>query len=269
MGHIEINGVNYAVAWHGAGDPLVLLHGFTGSAAHWRALDFGAAQLAPDLLGHGDTDAPGSPARYGIAQAAADLIAIFDHYGLQRVALLGYSMGGRLALYTALHHPARIAALILESASPGLATEEARLARVADDEALAARILAEGIPAFVQHWENLPLFASQSGAAKAALRPARLGQRARGLANSLRGMGTGAQPSLWGDLPRLLLPVLLITGALDEKFTAIAQQMQASIPGAQHTVIDGAGHAVHLEQPDAYQGTVRAFLAQHAPRRGG
>lgn len=258
--NIPLNDLTYNVTVHAApaadSPAYLLLHGFTGAASNWAAvasaLSPRASVVIPDLLGHGATDAPDDPARYAMPHAAADLFVLWQHLALPPVHLVGYSMGGRLALYTALAYPRMVARLTLESASPGLETDAERTARRASDEALADRIEREGVAAFTAAWENLPLFATQSAAAKASLRPVRLAQRPRGLANSLRGMGTGAQPSLWPRLPELAMPVHLIAGALDAKFVAINQRMAALMPAARLTVIPDAGHTVHLEQPDAY-----------------
>lgn len=257
--NLLLNNLHYAVKVLGVAtsqSPYLLLHGFTGAGANWSPVAQMLAQHAcvimPDLLGHGATAAPDDPARYAMPAAAADLFALWQALALPPVHLVGYSMGGRLALYTALEYPRMVARLTLESASPGLDSEAERAARRAADEALADRIERDGMAAFTASWENLPLFATQSADAKARLRAVRLAQRPRGLANSLRGMGTGAQPSLWPRLPSLALPVHLVVGALDVKFVAINQRMAERIPGARLTVIPDAGHAVHLEQPDAY-----------------
>lgn len=261
-----INGVRYYTDQRGQGAPLVLLHGFTGSASTWQRLMDALLSyhtvIAVDLLGHGRTDAPDAPARYHIEQAAADLHNLFSQITAETCHLLGYSMGGRLALYYALHYPVR--SLILESASPGLATEEERRLRRENDEKLADEIEREGIDAFVERWERLPLFASQArltAEARASLRVQRLANSPRGLANSLRGMGTGAQPPLWDRLPELVVPTLLVAGAEDAKFVAVAEQMRARIPRAESAIIPDAGHTTHLEQPDRFAGAVRRFLA--------
>jgi 2-succinyl-6-hydroxy-2,4-cyclohexadiene-1-carboxylate synthase len=161
-------------------------------------------------------------------------------------------MGGRLALYLAVHHPGVVATLSLESASPGLKTERERRDRRATDEALAARIEREGIEAFVDYWEALPLWESQRGLPpkiRAAQRERRLANDPVGLANSLRGMGTGVQPSLWEALPGVNQPTSLLTGERDRKFTVIAEQMRAALPRATLASAPGAGHNIHLEQP--------------------
>lgn len=269
----SINGVRYNVELRGAPitahrPALVLLHGFTGSAAGWGAhLDaFAAAGLpviAFDLPGHGASDAPADPARYALERTREDIPAALARLGVTpgQAVLLGYSMGGRVALCAAFSGFFR--ALVLESASPGLATARERAARRAADEALAARIERGGVPAFVDEWERLPLFASQAALpadVRAALRAQRLRNAPAGLASSLRGAGTGAQPSFWERLPELAIPTLLLAGALDAKFTAIAERMAAALPCATLRVVPGAGHTVHLERPDVFDALVLEFV---------
>lgn len=265
---LTVNGVGLHVELGGAGEALVLVHGFTGSAAAWRphrpALEARWQVAAPDLLGHGRSDSPADPARYSMPAAVADLAGLLDQLHLDTIRLLGYSLGGRVALHFAAAHPERVRALVLESASPGLATPAERAARLAADQALAERLERDGLPAFVDFWESQPLFASQArlpAEARAELRAQRLAHSPAGLANSLRGLGTGAQPSLWERLPEIRVPALLIAGALDEKFTAIARQMAAGLPQARLAVVPGAGHSVHAERPQAFQAAVIQFLS--------
>jgi 2-succinyl-6-hydroxy-2,4-cyclohexadiene-1-carboxylate synthase len=261
---MEINGIHYHVESAGTGAPLLLLHGFSGSSANWQphVEEFAAhfRVVTVDLLGHGQTDSPADAERYAIEHAAADLMAILDALDLPSAHLLGYSMGGRLALYTSLAYPARFSRLILESASPGLKTAAERQQRIEADEALARRIEGQGIPAFADYWTNLPLFATQPPDVRIRLHEQRLHNTASGLANSLRGMGTGAQPSLWERLPELTLPTLLLCGALDAKFAAINAEMHALIPGSTLAVIPDAGHTIHAEQPDCFRTKVLCFL---------
>jgi len=234
--------------------PLLFLHGFTGSKTNWlpfMAQFPGQHCLAIDLLGHGETESPADPARYAIEEAAADLDAFCAQLGVQNLDVCGYSLGGRLALYFALAYPQRVRRLILESASPGLASEAERLARRQSDAALAERIERDGLPAFVDYWEQIPLFASQTGLPaeiRQRLRAQRLQNNPTGLANSLRGMGTGAQPSLWPRLAELKMPVSLLAGELDLKFSAINRQMADLIAGCRLEIVPNAGHTVHLEQ---------------------
>ena len=248
---------------------LVLLHGFTGSAMAWGHLIIDLAStglhiVALDMLGHGQSDAPADAERYSIEHCQEDILAALQTLGIERgkAILLGYSMGGRIALYCGLSGYFR--ALILESASPGLATPAERQQRQASDEALATRIEQDGIEAFVDYWEKIPLFASQQQLAteqREELHAQRLNNRAQGLANSLRGVGAGAQPELYTRLPTLHLPVLLLAGELDSKFCAIAQQMALQLPQAKLQIIPQAGHTIHLEQPDAFMAEVSEFCA--------
>jgi len=268
---VQVNGVRLGVKQRGeAGKSdlaLVMLHGFTGSAAGWgHQLDafatYGLRVIALDLLGHGQSDAPYDPQRYAIEHCQQDVLAVLQELGVSKdqAILLGYSMGGRIALYTAFSGFFR--ALILESASPGLEDPAEREQRRFSDEALAASIELDGVQAFIERWEKLPLFTSQKSLpfeCRQALRRQRLQNRATGLAQSLRGVGTGVQPSLYARLPTLHIPVLLIAGELDTKFTAIARQMAQVLPQSQLRIIPGAGHTVHLERPQEFVSLVGNF----------
>jgi len=250
----DIPPIDSTLAQSVRGGGLCLLHGFSGAGVNWSpvvGMLHSPLMIAPDLIGHGGTDSPADPARYRIEAAAADLYALWGQLELPPLHLVGYSMGGRLALYTALAYPAMVTRLTLESASPGLATEAERDDRRAADEVLADQIESNGIAWFAAMWEQVPLFQHQSEKVREDLRAVRLSQSATGLANSLRWMGTGAQPSLWERLPELSMPVDLIVGALDAKFVAINRQMAARIPTCQLQVVDAAGHSVHQEQPHA------------------
>jgi len=273
MATLQINGITYAYTSHAAAPgaasqpPLLLLHGFTGSRHNWgatvQALAPVCTTLTVDLLGHGQTDAPADPARYSMAASAADLAALLAVVASGPVNLLGYSMGGRLALYFALTYPHLVNALILESASPGLATAAERAARQQSDDALAERIEREGIAPFVDYWEALPLFATQQrlpAAVRHRLHEQRLANQPLGLANSLRGMGTGMQPSLWEQLPALTMPTLVLAGALDTKFCAIAEQMAQALRNPTLAIVPDAGHTIHLEQPAIFQQRVAQFI---------
>ena len=258
----------------GSGPPLVLLHGFTGSAMSWGPLaEMLAARntvLAVDIAGHGDSSKPDELDRYAIEQAARDAVAALLAFGVRRSSWLGYSMGGRLALYIAAAVPGAVDRLVLIGASPGLADPGEREARRAADEALADRIEAGGVPAFVDYWEALPLFATQArlpAGMRLAIRRGRLANDARGLANSLRGMGTGAQPSLHDQLGSIEAPALLLAGAQDAKFAAIAGEMAAAMPAARAHPVPDAGHAAHIEKPAYCARTITAFLEEGARER--
>jgi 2-succinyl-6-hydroxy-2,4-cyclohexadiene-1-carboxylate synthase len=278
---LEVNGVTINIEDRGErsrdGLPspaLVLLHGFTGSAAGWGShLDTFAAGgfqvIAVDLLGHGQSEAPKDPDRYRIEHCCRDILEILSQLGVHdgEATLLGYSMGGRIALCAAFS--GRFRALILESASPGVADSQERWERRAADEALAQRIERDGVPAFVSYWESQPLFASQNSLStdqRALVHEQRLRNHPDGLANSLRGAGVGTQPALHRKLPDLRLPVLLIAGALDSKYSRIAQDMASCLPDAKVEMVDHAGHTVHLEQPEVFDRLVLQFCSAHLAR---
>jgi 2-succinyl-6-hydroxy-2,4-cyclohexadiene-1-carboxylate synthase len=269
MSVVCANGSDFHVEDHGNGSPLVLLHGFIGSAASWssvsRDLAGGHRVVAIDLIGHGASSAPADPSRYAFEQALHDLAEVTAQLGITRASWLGYSMGGRLALGMALDYPDRVSSLILVSATAGIQDEYERLQRTEADEVMARRIEGAGVEAFVAEWERLPIWESQRtlpNEVSRAQRDIRLGNRAVGLSNSLRGMGQGAQPSYWERLGEIKVPVLLMAGALDRKFVGIAGQMGVRIVDATLSVIPDAGHAVHLERPREFIEDVRTFLAR-------
>lgn len=248
----------YHIELDGSGPPLVLLHGFTGSTQNWQALVPVLSKtytlIRVDLPGHGRTALPVDPARYTMPLVAQDVAQLLIELKFESARVWGYSMGARLALYLALTHPEAVNRLILESGSPGLDNEAERTTRRASDAALAQRIATQGIGAFVREWESLPMWASQRqlpAVQRQRLHALRLQNSAVGLASSLRFMGSGVQPSLWPHLPMLQTPTALVAGALDLKFVQIAQAMQQMLPNATLHVIEGAGHAVHVERPDA------------------
>jgi naphthoate synthase len=267
---VDAAGLRLHVVDEGEGPAVLLLHGFTGcaeslagTAAELR--DAGFRTLRVDLVGHGFSDAPDDIAFYRMERCADDLARLLSRLGLPRVHLLGYSMGGRAALAFVVRHPERVRSVILVGASAGIEDAGERAARVASDEALAETILADGVPAFVERWMAQPLFASQRRLGTAALEHARrlrLENRPHALALSLRGMGSGAQPPLHAALAGLACPVLLVAGAEDAKFEAIARDLARRLPNARVALIGEAGHAAHLEQQTRFAALACEFLKQ-------
>lgn len=261
------DGLHLHVWVQGSGEPLLLLHGFTGSIAAWggellAGLSRQRRVIAVDLLGHGESSDCSDPARFAFEELLEDILQVLDTLELASVTWLGYSMGGRLALGAAVRCPHRVSSLILESASPGLASENERRARRRADEALAEGILRGGMEAFVDHWMGLPLFATQGklpAKVREEQRARRLKNRPDSLAACLRGMGTGAQPSFWEELSRIELPTLLMAGEEDGKFSSIAREMARAMPRARLHLVPRAGHTIHLENPLAWLAAVTTF----------
>ncbi len=261
------DGLHLHVTSSGTGPPVLLLHGFTGSTATWGplrdSLDARFTIHAVDLPGHGRSGLRGDIERHRLAGMAGDLATLLDALVLERCAVLGYSLGARLALRLALDFPPRVSALVLESVSPGIADPIARAERRTADAALADAIERDGIVAFVDKWERLPLWASQSAlsaAERAALRTQRLTNQPQGLAASLRGAGAGEDPPVLDRIGTIAAPTLLVAGALDARYVAFARMMESAIPQARATIVADAGHAVHLERPEAFAVLVGEFL---------
>ncbi|NLV54540.1 MAG: alpha/beta fold hydrolase [Acidimicrobiales bacterium] len=234
----------------GAGPRLVLLHGFTQTSAAWAPV---ATRLAHryevtsvDLPGHGGSSA----VDLDLPETAAAVAAVAG-----RATYVGYSMGGRVALRLALDRPDAVERLVLVGATAGIDDDGERAARRRDDEARAETIEREGVDAFLAGWLAQPLFAGLTP--DPADLAARRANPSAGLAASLRCSGTGTMdPPWWSELPRLGTAgfgVRLVVGGRDAKFRSLADRMAAGIgPNATVAVVAGAGHACHLEAPDAF-----------------
>jgi 2-succinyl-6-hydroxy-2,4-cyclohexadiene-1-carboxylate synthase len=235
------------------------LHGFTQNSQSWAAVVDHlppVTALAPDLPGHGGS----SGVAADLWQTAEVLAALVP----QPTAWVGYSMGGRAALHVALAHPEKVSRLVLVSTSAGIAEPGLRAERARSDARLAARLEAggdEALPGFLEEWLAQPLFATLPR--DAADLGSRLANTAAGLASSLRLAGAGAQEPLWERLPELGrrgLPVLVLAGELDQRYSGHAMALARAIgPSARARLLPGAGHACHLEQPEGFARLVAGF----------
>ena len=266
--NIVVDHISYHVEVYGTGPPLMLLHGFTGDSSTWAPFIPILAKdrqiIVMDIIGHGKTASPAEKQHYHIEHAAYVMKKVLESLKIHSVDLLGYSMGGRLALSFAAIYPEMVSNLILESASPGLKTEEERKERRIQDKQLGDYILTSGLLKFVNRWENIPLFATQSrlsSAVKEQIRSQRLSNNAIGLANSLEQMGTGSQVSWWDRLETLKCRTLLITGDLDKKFCQLAAEMQEKGNCMEWINVKDAGHAIHVEKPKIFGTIVSEFLS--------
>jgi 2-succinyl-6-hydroxy-2,4-cyclohexadiene-1-carboxylate synthase len=249
--------LTYEISGDRLSPTFLLLHGFMGSSADWRevmgAMGDRAHCIAVDLPGHGASLAL-PPDTYTFEGATRAVIGTLDRLQVARPVVAGYSMGGRLALYLTLRYPNRCAGLVLESASPGLERSSERAARRAADESKAERLESGDFEAFLRDWYAQPLFATLARDEDLLRRTieARRRNDAGELARSLRGMGTGSQPSLWGELEGLAVPALAVAGEHDEKYAGISSRMAGINPRIESTVVPGAGHIVHAEAPAEY-----------------
>ncbi|WP_204101954.1 MULTISPECIES: 2-succinyl-6-hydroxy-2,4-cyclohexadiene-1-carboxylate synthase [Spirulina sp. CCY15215] len=260
--HIETRG-------NSKNTPLLFLHGFMGNGDDFQTIISQFAEdfycLAIDLPGHGKTEINGRDDCYKMEQTGNAIAEFLDNLNLLQCYLLGYSMGGRLALYLALHFPQKFPKIILESASPGLKTPLEQEKRREKDAQLASNLETRSLENFLKDWYQNPLFSSLQSQAKFETKFEIMIQRRRQndpllLAKSLRYMGTGQQPSLWDELKTLQNPLLLLVGELDAKFTAIATQMQTLSPLIQLQIVENCGHNIHLENPEKFIKKVKYFL---------
>ncbi|MBW2495557.1 MAG: 2-succinyl-6-hydroxy-2,4-cyclohexadiene-1-carboxylate synthase [Deltaproteobacteria bacterium] len=265
---IDTRGVRLHVEEMGSGSPVVLLHGFTGST---RAMAFIAEGLSDayrtlsiDLVGHGRSAVPDDIEAYSMTACVAQLVAVLDELDVRAAHWIGYSMGGRVALSFGVAHPERMASALLIGTSAGVRDLEQRAARIQDDEELAERIERDGVEAFVDFWISQDFLVDRRrlgarGVAKA--REMRLANSAKGLADSLRGMGAGAQPPIHAALSKLRTPVCLVVGEDDLKFSAIAAELSQELPNPRVEFVPEAGHAAHSDNPATFLKLARRFLA--------
>jgi 2-succinyl-6-hydroxy-2,4-cyclohexadiene-1-carboxylate synthase len=258
---------HYRVAGQAENPPLLMLHGFLGSQQDFAQLLPALSQhfycIVLDLPGHGQTRT--REGFYGFEAIAQALIQVLDALAIPQTHLLGYSMGGRLALYLACHFPARFIRIALESASPGLETATQRQERMRKDDAIAHQLETIPLTDFLSQWYNNPLFASLKNhpTAYRAMLHRRRHNQPLALAHALRGCSTGRQPSLWPLLPMLNKPLLLLTGTLDPKFVAINCDMRdRSSATTQITfkLVEHCGHNLHLEAPELYAHSLLEFF---------
>ena len=247
--------------------PVLFLHGFMGTGADWRAVGDSLARrgvewLAPDLPGHGNSPLLAEGQSY--AAWSNWLAKLLDERALEQVALVGYSLGGRVALAFALAYPDRVGALVLVSANPGIEDEEDRAARLRTDEERAALIRSQGMEAFLAAWYSMPLFESLHSrpALLERITAARVSQNADAMAEVISAMSPGRQPSLWHDLPRLTMPSLWLAGALDPKYPKIAARAAKASHG-RVLIVPSAGHNIPAERPRCLTAALLAFLSAH------
>lgn len=241
----------------GVGPRLVLVHGFTQTGRCW-------GPVADDLAEDHEVVLVDAPGHGGSAEIMAGLRTggrlIADQGG--EATYLGYSMGARLCLHLALGNPELVRGLVLLGATAGIEDTAEREARRQQDLATAARIERDGLERFLDDWLAQPLFASLPP--ERAFRRERLENTVEGLRSSLEQAGTGSQDPSWHKLHRLEMPVLVLAGADDARFASLAERMADAIgANATSALVEGAGHAAHLEQPERFLAIVRTWLAAH------
>ncbi|MGK2930098.1 MAG: alpha/beta fold hydrolase [Acidimicrobiales bacterium] len=241
----------------GEGPPMVLVHGFTQTRTCWEPI---AADLQRDHTVI-RVDAPGHGMSAEVMAGLRDGGRMIADQGGEAV-YLGYSMGGRYLIHLALANPELVRGLILVGATAGIDDPTERADRAEADRTMAERVRTMGLVEFVKWWVANPMFAGIPSQHQFLLE--RMENTVEGLANSLLQAGTGNQDPTWDRLDRLDMPALVVAGALDDKFAVLGERLAASI-GANATLalVPDAGHAAHLEQPEAFLEIVRGWLERY------
>ena len=257
----------------GSGEPVMIIHGFTGRGEAMAPLAdrlAGCRRIAVDLPGHGRSPSPTDPARYSVEATATSVGALAAAVPDGPCHLIGYSMGGRVALALAAEHRHVCRSLTLISATAGMDDEAERARRRAADAALADRIETFGLDRFVEDWVALPMWDTLRSRLSETEWEASMRQRRScdpaGLANSLRSGGTGSMVPLWDRLASLEVPTLILCGGLDGSFVEIGRRMHALLPHSDLVIVDGAGHAAHLEAPDECARAIAEHVAAASAR---
>lgn len=264
MKQLKKYNIHYSLTGKPTQPIILLLHGFTGDLQDFTPI---IALLSPsyyclavDLPGHGKTSIRGEETCYNMSNTALGLIHLLDDLQIHKCLLLGYSMGGRLALYMTLHFPDRFEKVVLESASPGLKTQKERSHRLESDLQIAQKLENSNLQEFLYYWYDRPLFQSLKKSPNfERLIETRLANNPIELAKSLRNMGTGKQPSLWEKLAQNQIPLLLLAGEYDDKFQRINAEIASLCPAAHNKIVSKAGHNIHFENIDEFVGAVRQF----------
>jgi 2-succinyl-6-hydroxy-2,4-cyclohexadiene-1-carboxylate synthase len=256
----------FQVSGNQSNPAILFLHGFLGLGNDWLEIAQDLSQdhfcILPDMPGHGQSRELSGDQSCDLATTPEAIVTLLDDLKIDRVTLLGYSMGGRIALYTAIRFIQRVKALVLESANPGIEDDKERRDRAALDDLRAEQLERKGVATFVEQWYNAPLFDSLHAKPEklSLLKQSRLLHDPPALAAALRGLSVGRQPSLWQELARLNTPTMSVAGALDRKYCDIANKMAVLLPSCRRITIDNAGHNAHFEQPQEFLARLREFL---------
>ncbi len=266
--------MHLATATRGSGEPVVVVHGFTGSGEAMAPLVDrldGWRRIAVDLPGHGRSSAPAKLSCYSVEALAESVAGLAAAVPDGPCHVVGYSMGGRIALALAAAHPHVCRSLTLVSATAGIDDQAERARRRQADEALADRIGQHGLEQFVQDWMAAPMWDTLRARLSETEWEASMHQRRScdpvGLANSLRAAGTGSMTPLWDCLTAIAVPTLVVCGELDAKFVELGRQMNDLLPNSELAVMPGVGHAAHLEAPDSCARAIAKHLAASAELR--
>ena len=251
MPYLDRDGVKIYFETHGSGPALMLTHGFSATARMWDsqidALSANHTLVLWDMRGHGSSDAPRDDACYSEALTVDDMAALLDEVGADTAIVGGLSLGGYMSLAFHATYPQRVKALLIIDCGPGYKKDAPRQAWNETALQRADDIAAHGLAAL------------QGGSAE---RASAVHKDLQGLVYAARHMLTQKNSRVIESLPHVAVPSLVIAGADDEPFLAATDYMAAKIPGAEKLIISDAGHAVNMDQPQAFNRGVADFLVR-------
>lgn len=247
--------------------PILFLHGFMGTGNDWndviQSLFPKYYCLTIDLPGHGEIGLD-EIVNYSFEKTAFALIEVLKQLDINKCYLVGYSMGGRLALFLTLRYPQFFIKTVLESASPGLRSQQEREQRILQDAEISRELETCNFPSFLQRWYSQPIFEglTESENFKKLLEN-RFKNNPKMLAQTLRYLGTGTQPSLWEELTQNKIPILLLVGGSDIKFQSIAREMAESNWFVQTQTVEGCSHNIHSRKPEQFARQIMDFFNEN------
>lgn len=261
---IIIENIKYHVEVVGDGFPIICLHGFSESCLTWKELFIQGYKIFKiDFIGHGKSDKPNEQEYYHVETMINHLHDIISELVKTKYILMGYSMGGRIAVKYALSYADEIEELILESCSFGIKDEKEKSMRYLSDKLLAEEIIKKGLSWFQKYWSSLKIFETQKKLPKEIkerVDSVRLQNSKIALANTLMGSGQGVFPYCGEQIEKMQLPILYICGKLDEKYSELGRRYLKRMSNMKYVQVDDAGHNVHLEKPKEFQYIIESFL---------
>lgn len=255
--------------------PILFLHGFTGSSNDWKFIVGNLpSEFTPifiDLVGHGNSTSSYEIEKYSEGSHIEIINQVIEFLSIQEIILVGYSMGGRLALSFTINFPNKVKALVLESSSFGIENLVERKERVLSDIELAAKIKNIGISNFIDYWMNIPLFESMGNIDPLKVEKLKKRKIAEnsvvGLKNSLVGFSQGKMKFLGESLKTIKIKVLILAGELDEKYCGIGAEMHREIQNSEFKIVSDCGHNVHFEKPEDFLKFLNGFLSNIRNRK--
>jgi 2-succinyl-6-hydroxy-2,4-cyclohexadiene-1-carboxylate synthase len=256
--------LSYSTYGENKGESIIFLHGFMGSGEDWRFLTDELKKsfycIVIDLPGHGSSLTK-NIREYSFENCAENIISILKKLNIKRSGLIGYSMGGRVGLYTLLKYPDFFNKIILESANPGIENGDERLNRQENDRKIVEEITKIDFKNFLYNWYSQPVFGNIVNTKNFHdLIENRVKNDRKGLVNSLNYMGTGMQTSLWSRVPEIESEILYIAGEHDKKYVQIGKRLENIAKDLRLEIIRNSGHNTHFEQPEVFIKIIKDFL---------